>query len=350
MLAALAAWPHHERMSKIQNLYLSLNGIPTKSPALSEEVYFTRDPQGVWYPTQGNHLYAIDAICVRLHDAFAEQIFGDLGSFYEFLKIAPEFLSTAGMNSEAAVSKDLFNQLLGGFSPDFPVNQALYLFDCRKLISGVQECSKEVMQLQGEFYQVLNLEQVFFPNIEEDDGVRYVTSPVVTKLYALLGFVYIRLHSLLDYVTKLAIETEKLKSQFDSYPRLASKNSLYNDRKKVSLNNRKGTLFETCPLLTEIESVRNHLIHDGLIDDMPKAYRVISNGECIEKFLLFPDLDAGGRFETFKNRNLFYGNENKINRRLPGVIQCFQGRLLSTLGLLEENFRGNEHVTGASDG
>jgi hypothetical protein len=172
----------------------------------------------------------------------------------------------------------------------------------------------------------------------------------VTKLYALLGFVYIRLHSLLDYVTKLAIETEKLKSQFDSYPRLASKNSLYSDRKKVSLNNHKGTLFETYPLLTEIESVRNHLIHDGLIDDMPKAYRVISNGECVEKFLLFPDLDAGGRFEAFKNRNLFYGTENKINHRLPGVIQCFQERLLSTLELLEENFRGNEHITGASDG
>lgn len=313
---------------KIQNLYLSLNGIPTEAPVPSEEVYFMRDPQGAWYPTEGNYLYAIDAVCVRLHDAFAEQIFGDLGGFYEFLKVAPEFLSTAGMNSEAAVSKDLFNQLLRKFPPDFPVNQALYLFDCRKLISGIQECSKEVMQLQGEFYQALNLEQMFFPNIEEDDGIRYVTSPVVTKL---------------------AIETEKLKSQFDSYPRLASKNALYSDRKKVSLNNRKETLFETCPLITEIESVRNHLIHDGLIDDMPKAYRVILNGECVEKFILFPDLDAGGRFEAFKNRNLFYGNENKINRRLPGVIQSFQERLLSTLKLLEENFREKEQITGASD-
>lgn len=337
-------------MVKMQNLYLSLNGIPTEAPEQSADLYFFRDPQGAWYPNQGNRLCEIDAACVRLHDAFAKRVFGSLDSFYDFLRVAPEFLSTAGMNSEAAVSKDLFNQLLGKFPPGFPVNKALYLFDCRKLVSGVQECSKEVMQLQGEFYQVLNLEELFFPKIKEDDGVRYVTSPVVTKIYALLGFTYIRMHSLLDYVTKLAIEIDNLKTQFDSYPRLASKNSLFSDRKKVSLNNQAGTLFEKCSLLTEVETVRNHLIHNGLMDDMPKVYRVISNGECVEKFLLFPDQDEEGRFDSFKNRNLFYGNENKINLRLPNVTAEFQERLLSTLELLVEKANNIECGTGAKEG
>ena len=337
-------------MAKMQNLYLSLNGIPTEDPDQSGDLYFVRDPQGAWYPSQGNRLYEIDAACVRLHDAFAQRVFGSLDSFYDILKVAPEFLSTAGMNSEAPVSKHSFNQLLGKFPPSFPVNKALYLFDCRKIVSGVQECSKEVMQLQGEFYQALNLEDLFFPQIEEDDGVRYVTSPVVTKLYALLGFLYIRMHSLLDYVTKLAIEIENLKTQFDSYPRLSSKNSLYGDRKKISFNNRAGTLFEKCPLLTEVEAVRNHLIHDGLIDNMPKVYRVILNGECVEKFLLFPDQDEGGRFESFKNRNLFYGSENKINLHLPNVTQEFQERLLFTLELLVEKSSSPERRAGAKEG
>jgi hypothetical protein len=318
----------------MKNLYLSLEGIPTEAPEKSGDLYFYRDPQGAWYPNKGNHLYEIDAVCVRLHDGFAQRVFGTLGNFYDFLKVAPEFLSTAGMNSEAAISKDLFNQLLENIPPSFSVNRALYLFDCRKLVSGVQECSKEVMQLQGEFYQALNLEDLFFPKIEEDDGIRYVTSPVVTKIYALLGFTYIRMHSLLDYVTKLAIEIDKLKTKFDSYPRLASKNALYRDRKRISINNKAGTLFEKCPTLTEVESVRNHLIHNGLLDDMPKAYRVISNGECVEKFLLFPDQDKDGRFDSFKNRNFFYGSENKINLRLPSITVEFQVRLLSTLELL----------------
>lgn len=337
-------------MMQIKTPYLSLDGIPKENPGHSGDVFFTRDPQGAWYPSRGNHLYEIDSACVRLHDAFAEQLFGSLDSFYEFLRVAPEFLSTAGMNSEAAISRDLFNKLLGSLPPGLPVNKALYLFDCQKLVSGVQECSKEVMQLQGEFYQALNLEDLFFSKIDEDDGIRYVTSPVVTKLYALLGFVYIRLHSLLDYVTKLAIEIENLKTQFDSYPRLASRNSLYGDRKKVSFNKREGTLFEQCRLLTEIETVRNHLIHDGILDDMPKAYRVISNGECVEKFLLFPDQNEDGRFDAFKNRGLFYGSENKINRRLPSLVEEFQVRLLITLEMLKDEIGKGEVRTDAKEG
>lgn len=325
-----------ETMSKTNRLYLSLNGIPTDVPNQTGDLYFLRDPQGGWFPSHGNHLYKIDTACVRLHDGFVQRVFGNLESFFEFLRISPEFLSTAGMNSEATVSRDLFNHLLGTLSSDLPINKALYLFDCKKLVSGVQECSKEVLQLQGEFYQTLNLEDLFYPKIREDDGIRYVTSPVVTKLYALLGFVYIRMYSILDYVTKLAIEIENLREQFDSYPRLSSKGSQYGDRKNISINKRKGTLFEKCPLLTEIETVRHHLIHDGLLDDLPKAYRVISNGVCVEKFLLFPDQEKGGRFATYKNRNLFYSNENKVNYHLPNVVQDFQKRLLFTLELLLE--------------
>jgi len=320
----------------MSNLYLSLNGIPSKTPDQTAQFYFYRDPQGAWYPNKGNSLHEIDNACVQLHDALAKKIFGTYEDFYNILKISPEFLITAGLSAEAAISKDLFVKLLERVPQEFPRYKLLYLFDCRKIVSSIQECSKEVMQLQGEFYKVFNLEELFYPEITEPDGIRYVTSPAVTKLYALLGFVYIRMHSLLDYVTKLAIELDGLKGEFDSYPRLTSKNILYGDRKKVLLNDRPGTLFEKCLLLTEIETTRNHLIHDGLLDDMPKVYRVIKNGECIEKFMLFPDQDNDGRFETFKNRNLFYGNENKINQRLPFVIQEFQKRLLLTLEILNE--------------
>ena len=44
-------------MAKMQNLYLSLNGIPTEAPAQSGDLYFTRDPQGAWYPNQGNNYF-----------------------------------------------------------------------------------------------------------------------------------------------------------------------------------------------------------------------------------------------------------------------------------------------------
>jgi hypothetical protein len=317
-------------MSKLESHYLAKNGVPFSAPP-DTAAFFWRDPQGTWLPNQGNHLFQVEQVCVQLHDAFEERIFGTKAAYWDFLRAAPELLSTAGMNSECPISKEQFSKLLPQLSAHLPINRALYLYDCRKLVSSIQECSKEVMQLQGEFYQALNLEALSLPEMDEPDGVRWVTSPVVTKIFALLGFIYIRLHSLLDYATKLAIEVEYLKTEFAKYPKLSSKNILYGDRKRVSFNGKAGTLFEQSADLAEVETVRNHIIHDGLLDDVPKAYRVIFKGVCIEKYILFPDINDDGRFDSFSNRNLFYGGEDKINLRLPALIASFQLRLVQTL-------------------
>lgn len=313
-----------------ENMYLTLRGIPTDSVE-DENIYFIRDPQGAWYPNIGNHFYEIDALCVNIHDALADRIFDGIEKYYKFLHVAPDFLSTAGMNSESLVSKETFILFTDKLKDDTDINKGLYLFDCRKIVSSIQECCKEVLQLQGEFYYTLNFEPLFFPNIKEEDGTRYVSSPIVTKLFALLSFIYIRMYSLLDYITKLAIEIENLKKQFSSYNKLTSKNSQYGDKKKTRFNNYEGTLFEQCSFINEIETVRNHVIHDGLLDDMPKAYKVILNGECIEKYLLFPDQTSGGRFESYKSRNLFYSGDTKINQLLPEITSQFQKRFLVTL-------------------
>ena len=321
-------------MDKLRSKYLALNGVAFSDLADAGANFFWRDPQGTWVPKQGNHLSQIDHICVQLHDGFEERVFGTMDAYWDFLRVAPDLFSTAGMNSECPLSKEQFGKLLPKLSEYLPANKGLYLNDCRKLVSSIQECSKEVTQLQGEFYQALNLETLFFPEIDEPDGIRWVTSPVVTKIFALLGFIYIRLHSLLDYSTKLAIEIEHLKTEFDRYPKLSSKGRLYGDRKRVSLNGTAGSLFEQCTELTEVEAVRNHIIHDGLLDDMPKVYRVISKGICVEKYILFPDRSDEGRFDSFNNRNLFYGRDDKINLRLPNLVANFQLRLILTLQLL----------------
>lgn len=311
--------------------YLSLEGVPFSEAPDASVAFFWRDPQGTWLPNQGYCFFDVERVCVQLHDAIAGKIFGTKAAYWDFLRVEPELLATAGMNSECPLSKDQFSTALSKLTAHVPINKALYLYDCQKLVSSIQECSKEVMQLQGEFYQALNLETMFFPEINEPDGVRWVTSPVVTKIFALLGFIYIRLHSLLDYSTKLAIEVEHLKTEFAKYPRMTAKNSLYSDRKRISFNGKVGTLFEQCAELTEVEAVRNHIIHNGLLDDMPKVYRVISKYVCIEKYILFPDRGDEGRFESFNNRNLFYGKEDKVNLRLPSLVANIQLRLVQTL-------------------
>ena len=152
--------------------------------------------------------------------------------------------------------------------------------------------------------------------MKHEHGIRYSSSPVTTKLFAFLGFLVLRLHSLLDYSVKVAFEAENLRQDFSSYPKLSSRNLQYSDRKKIKFNKQTGTLFEFRDVMSTVKTLRNHRIHDGLLDDMPTAYENIKDGIAVENFLLFPDMTAG-HFDSFVNRKLFFGKEDKINLRLP---------------------------------
>ena len=71
-------------------------------------------------------------------------------------------------------------------------------------------------------------------------------------------------------------EVERMPAEFNAYPKLASSNFLFGDRKKLKklkLDKLAGTLFEPCDEVAEVELVRNLLIHDGLLDDIPKAMK-----------------------------------------------------------------------------
>ncbi len=311
-------------------LFLTLHGIPRDDPPTAGETVYVRDPQSAWRPWQGDLLYEIEAECVRLHDAFAAALFGDIRLYHQLLLVIPQFVPEAGLNSESTLSRDEFEKSIVSFRGMPFLNQLLYLYDCRKLVSGIQECTKEVCFLVGAFYRTLNLDDLFFPPFPEADGVRWMTSPVVTSLTATLNVIYIRLHSLLDYTTKLVHEIEHLRADFTSYPKLTSSNIQFGDRRRTGWGEAPGTLFEPGEPVTEIELVRNLVIHDGLLDDMPKVYKVVEGGRAVEKFVLMPDR-TDGRLDRYKNRALFYSREDKINLRLPDLVAAFQTKQLATL-------------------
>uniref|UniRef100_UPI003752DF3D hypothetical protein n=1 Tax=Acinetobacter sp. TaxID=472 RepID=UPI003752DF3D len=259
--------------------YLRKNGIPSEAPPDGDEVWFSLDGMGTWIPNKGNHIYDIENACVKLHDGLAAQIFGSLIIYNSTVTSNPEvvdILVHAGLNSESALSRLDFEKILTTkLNDNRSVYKLLYLYDCRRLVSSIQECSKEVIQIQGEFYKTLNLEPLFYPDIKESDGLRYITSATTTKLHVLLSFVYIRMNSMLDYMTKLVFEVDNLNANFDNCPKLKSQKIMFGDKNKISINNMVDTIFEPNPLVVEIELFRNLIIHDGLLDDMPKAYKVV---------------------------------------------------------------------------
>jgi len=318
------------------SIVLRLDGVPTPLEVGMTGEGFFLDSMGSWRSLTGDGLHEVESECVNLHDELAAKIFGSLSYYYSVLHIAPPFVVEAGLNSESPIGRNEFEQLLLAFANLPELNRFLYLYDCRMLVSAIQECTKEVSQLTGEFYRILNMEPFFTPGIRLEDGLRWSTSPSVTNLNAILGFLFIRMHSLLDYLAKLAMETENLRADFTTYPKLVSSKFLFGQRNRLALNDRRRSLFESCEEVQEVESVRNLLIHDGLLDDMPKAYEVIQNGVAVERFVLMPDR-ANGQFERYKNRRLFYGREDKINLRLASLVRSFQFREVETLKGIREN-------------
>lgn len=213
------------------------------------------------------------------------------------------------------------------------LNHFLYLHDVARLVSAIQTCDVEIGHLLGEFYRNLNLDRhTPPPAVPLEDGVRWTSSATVTSLIGTMNFIFIRMHSLLDYLTKLFHEIEHLATDFTTYPRLASSKILFGARKKLPVNGTPGTLFEPCGLVDEVELVRNMVIHDGFLDDVPKLYVASRDGEVVEKFLLMPD-QVDGHLPKFKNRSLWYSGEDKINLRLPGLVLEFRSRLIATLGV-----------------
>jgi hypothetical protein len=320
-------------------LLLTLYGVPKEFDGNWSQHGYLRDPQGSWRPVGGDRLYDIETVSVQLHDAFAAVLFGSLAEYHALLPTVHEFVYLGGLNSECPLSREQFEQFLVAIKDRPHLNRLLYLYDCRQLVAGIQECTKEVCFLVGEFYRILNLEELFYPPIPEEDGIRYCTSPVVTTMIAVLNMVYVRLHSLLDYVTKLAAEIEKLRTNFATYPKLASSGVLFGDRKRVGWGGKVGTLFEDCDAVYEVESFRNQIIHEGLLDDMPKAYKAVKDGAAIEKFVLLPNR-VGAQFARYRNRHLFFGAEDKINLRLPTLLAAFQARQMATLEKLLQRLQG----------
>ena len=64
------------------------------------------------------------------------------------------------------------------------------------------------MQLQGEFYRTLNLEDLFYPRFtrmtRDGSKLRDHSGSEQNWYIVLYGSVYIRMYSILDYITKLA--------------------------------------------------------------------------------------------------------------------------------------------------
>lgn len=326
--------------------FLGINGIPFTDLGEYSGEFLVWNPMGNWEFSTPDLAPELDLSYVSIYDEVERLLWGSTSNFMKFhSSIQPHFenmLVDSGRNPESKMDKDEFNKIINrfkGHENEDLMFKFLYTFDIFSLISNIQELTSEVKFFCGEFYQILNLEPTF-PNLPQKDkvGIRTSKSPVSKKLSGLLGLIFIRFHSLLDFHTKLAYEIFNIKTDFSRYPKLASSNILYGDTRRLALDNSstENTLFFKDRFINQIESYRNELIHNSLLDDAPRAYERYENLEAVERYMLLPDVDESGSLKRFVNRRFFYSEENKFNQLLPEMLRTFQQRQLNTALLIQE--------------
>ncbi|MEO9340999.1 hypothetical protein ABFT80_26720 [Mesorhizobium sp. SB112] len=96
-------------MIDVDTAILNLDGIPSQQPRKDGIPYFSFDPQGVWRLSGGSHLYDIEDVCVRLHEALKEAIMKGV-DYTRLVYAVPQFASMAGHNSEANLTRELFER------------------------------------------------------------------------------------------------------------------------------------------------------------------------------------------------------------------------------------------------
>lgn len=288
-------------------------------PPTANKFAFYRDAVGQWHMTGLDNAAATDSICIPVHDAIRKAVY--TRQEYEDSKgiLESPFIYDAGIDAEMKISKDGFEKILAANSLAIrELHQALYWQDYAFLLSNVQSGLSEIISTAGAFYESFcSYEFVGVPKADRN-GVRRTDSPETRFATLLLHFVFVRMHSVLDYLVKLTFEVDRQGVNFDIYPKLRGLNSQFGDRKKISINKAVGTVFEDCVFIRIIESIRTRIIHDGHLSPNQWIYEVWDGEHISERYILFPDMKGNpGSFDSSGNRRSFYGDDTKINMILP---------------------------------
>ena len=311
------------------------NGIPTEDPI--DGKYWLKQLEYTYILKENDITCEIEAECQKLYDLISVKLFGNIETYYSKLSTIPRWVKEAGLDAEFRISKLEFEQLISQNNDNQEYCKLLYFYDFRNLIASIQNSIIESKYLFGEFYKQLNENDFLITKMSiNENGIQYASGLIVTNIFSTLNHLFVCFYSLFDFTTKLFFEFENIVTEFTTYPRLKSLNKTYGDHKRLSSFNKADTIFEQSETLNTIITVRNEIVHNSSIDNLPKVYQFFNNGKLTEKYILLPDFE-NGKLLTFNNRKHFFNNNTKINEILPEMIKEFWTRMKTTLEALTKS-------------
>lgn len=325
-------------MKKRVKTYLC-NGMVKEYPYLMEDTsasFFIQEIEDKYaareYKYPGDSIkYELGNQLVDICDLFRNLLFEDIDLYYKELDFLPMWIQQAGQDSDCAISSSKFSEwVLKANIPN--LYKHLYLIDCHFLVGTVQNLLYAIEDSFVNYYKMISEFKLdeHYKDITNSNGTIILQSPEATKASSYIETYFTKAYSILDIMCKICYEIQYQRTEFESYEKLKSSEVLWGKRKKLQINEMIGTIFEKCDFISQIEAIRNEIVHNGTWELCPKIFIRLENYEEAERFMLFPDMEQG-HLATVKNRKHFFFSEVKVNDILPGIHLEFKRRLLNTL-------------------
>lgn len=288
------------------------------------------------YIYQGDSInYMLERECVCLYDTFRDMVFDNQNEYYREVNSLPIWVQEAGQNSDCSISANTFEQWIRE-SKVHNLYKHLYLVDCQFLVGTIQNllCALEDSFIR--YYKIiasLEGDDRYRSELTDEDGTIMLLSETATRAASMIETYFIKAYSILDILCKVCYEIQFIQKDFSSYKRIKSADILWGERKKLTINNTKNTIFEKCELISTIEAIRNEIVHNGTWELNPKIFIRFENGQVQERFMLFPDFTQG-HLTTVKSRKHFFSSGIKVNDVLYQIHSEFKRRLLNTVALI----------------
>jgi|SRR5690606_30635108 len=317
-------------------MHYNLNGITSDMP--SDEEFWIHYSNDNLILNKGDILPDIDTLCTELHNLLADKLFGGVEKDYSLLDSVPIWIVNGGISPDVKISKENFENFASKRLDNEKFNRLLYFFDFRNLISTIQNSVITTRYLLGQFYKFFNeTDYLAGGKPVNSTGVQFTTGPLVINTYSTIYHLFIALHGLLDYTTKICYEFEHMPSEFKKYNTLKSNKVYFKDKnQKISSHNNSNTIFEESETINMIISIRNEIVNHFSFTNTPKIYLSYKDDVLTEKYILLSDFKKGA-FKTYKNRKYFYSENNKLNEMLPYMVTGLWKSLKTTLKVIKVN-------------
>lgn len=317
-------------------------------------------PEKLIYP--GDKIrYSIDYAVLTLFDRLVDFIFTDTNDYYAAAGDIPSFVARAGLDSESMLSSQEYKQILEYLeNQDFyahknnstsyqlaeqlyalketgvHIYKHFYLHDLTYLVSAIQDLEAGLNHCFVSYFQLLS--EVSVPeDLLHEDTTWTARGAHVERVVSIASSYFVKLHSILDILTKIQYELENIPKDYSKYVNCKSKKITYGDAAKLRIN-KSGTLFEKDDFIREIESIRNEIVHNGTWANNVCIYVTVEDNQIVERYLMYPDM-VNGHYARCKNRHHFFSNGTRVNDRLVHIHFEFLKRLRMSLEIM-----ANPHI------